>query len=175
MSYVTHKGRAFAMVFAGTAAVTLGGAPSAAELPRVPVLPMAMAQTAARAAVDTCAEDGHRVSVAVVDRGGVIRVLLRADGAGSHTVDSSRRKAYTAASLGEPTRMFADLIARRPELQALRDMNESILMLGGGLPVKIDGEIVGAIGVGGAPGAHLDEACARAGLQRIGADPYRPE
>ncbi len=48
-------------------------------------------------------------------------------------------------------------------------MNESILILGGGLPVRIDGEFLGGIGVGGAPGAKLDEACARAGLSAIGA------
>ena len=49
-------------------------------------------------------------------------------------------------------------------------MNEKILILGGGLPIEIQGEVVGAIGVGGAPGAHLDEACATAGLQSIGAE-----
>jgi uncharacterized protein GlcG (DUF336 family) len=48
-------------------------------------------------------------------------------------------------------------------------MNEKILMLGGGLPIEIGGEVVGAIGVGGAPGAHLDDACAQAGLDSIGA------
>ena len=72
-----------------------------------------------------------------------------------------------------PTAKFAALIARHPEVQALRDMNDSILLLGGGLPIRMGSEIVGGIGVGGAPGAQFDEACARAGLVRIGADPYR--
>ncbi len=48
-------------------------------------------------------------------------------------------------------------------------MNASILILGGGLPIRMDGEVIGGIGVGGAPGAKLDEACARAGLATIGA------
>jgi uncharacterized protein GlcG (DUF336 family) len=48
-------------------------------------------------------------------------------------------------------------------------MNDSILMLGGGLPIEMAGEVVGAIGVGGAPGTHLDDACAEAGLDAIGA------
>jgi uncharacterized protein GlcG (DUF336 family) len=61
-----------------------------------------------------------------------------------------------------------------PALQALRDINDQVLMLGGGLPIEIDGEIVGGIGVGGAPGAHLDDACAQAGLDAIGAAPKVP-
>jgi uncharacterized protein GlcG (DUF336 family) len=61
-----------------------------------------------------------------------------------------------------------------PTLQALRDVNDQMLMLGGGLPIEFGGEIVGGIGVGGAPGAHLDDACAQAGLDVIGAMPKVP-
>jgi uncharacterized protein GlcG (DUF336 family) len=64
---------------------------------------------------------------------------------------------------------LADLMAKTPTLQALRDMDRNILILGGGLPIEINGEMVGGIGVGGAPGAHLDDACAQAGLDAIGA------
>jgi uncharacterized protein GlcG (DUF336 family) len=106
-----------------------------------------------------------------VDRGGILRAMARADGAGPHTVDSSRKKAYTAASLRRPTTELAETINKMPALQALRDMNDSILMLGGGLPIGMGGEAVGGIGVGGAPGAHLDDACAQAGLDAIGAAP----
>ena len=156
------------------AAAEAGRGKDETALPREAVLPLALAQKAALAALEQCRAGGYRVSVAVVDRGGVLRVLLRDDGAGVHTVDSSRRKAYTAASLRAPTTRFAELIARKPELQGLRDMNTSILMLGGGLPIRFGSEVVGGIGVGGAPGAHLDEDCARAGLLRIGAHPYAP-
>jgi uncharacterized protein GlcG (DUF336 family) len=100
--------------------------------------------------------------------------MARADGAGSHTVDSSRKKAYTAASLRRPTTELAELINKVPTLEALREMNEHVLLLGGGLPIEIGGEIVGGIGVGGAPGAHLDDACAQAGLDAIGAAPKVP-
>ena len=158
----------------GTTIGPAAGKTGEASLPREAVLPLALAQEAARAALEQCRAGGYRVSVAVVDRGGVLRVLLRDDGAGVHTVDSSRRKAYTATSLRAPTTRFAELIARKPELQGLRDMNASILMLGGGLPIRFGSEVVGGIGVGGAPGAHLDEDCARAGLLRIGAHPYAP-
>jgi uncharacterized protein GlcG (DUF336 family) len=143
--------------------------PAADELPKEAVLPMSMAGKAIQASLDACKKDGYRVSVSVVDRAGVLRAMTRADGAGPHTVDSSRKKAYTAASLRRPTTELAELINKVPTLQALREMNNDVLFLGGGLPIEIGGEIVGGIGVGGAPGAHLDDACAQAGLDAIGA------
>ncbi len=144
------------------------------ELPKESVLPLSLASKAIQASLDVCNKDGYRVSVSVVDRAGVLRAMVRTDGAGSHTVDSSRRKAYTASSLRRPTTELAELINRVPTLQALRDMNDQVLMLGGGLPIEIGGEIVGGIGVGGAPGAHFDDACAQAGLDAIGAAPKVP-
>ncbi|HNP27717.1 MAG TPA: heme-binding protein [Nitrospirales bacterium] len=147
----------------------------AAELPREAVLPLSLATKAASAAVEQCTKDGYQVSAAVVDRAGVVRALLREDGAGPHTVDSSRKKAYTSASLKRPTAELGELIAKMPAVQALRDMNENMLILGGGLPIEIGGEVVGGIGVGGAPGGHLDAACAQAGLETIGAASKRPK
>ena len=148
--------------------------PASDELPKEAVLPMGLAGKAIQASLDACNKDGYRVSVSVVDRAGVLRAMARADGAGPHTVDSSRKKAYTAASLRRPTTELAELINRVPTLQALREVNDQVLMLGGGLPIEIGGETVGGIGVGGAPGAHLDDACAQAGLEAIGAAPKVP-
>lgn len=150
------------------------GISSAEELPKESVLPLNLAQRAVQAAVEACKKDGYRVSVSVVDRAGLLRAMGRADGAGPHTVDSSRKKAYTASSLRRATSELADMISKVPTLQALRDMNEQILMVGGGLPIEIGGDVVGGIGVGGAPGAHLDDACAEAGLDAIGAVPKIP-
>jgi uncharacterized protein GlcG (DUF336 family) len=144
------------------------------ELPKESVLPMSLAGKAIQASLDACKKDGYRVSVSVVDRAGVLRAMARADGAGPHTVDSSRKKAYTAASLRRPTTELAELINKVPTMQALREMNDQVIILGGGLPIEIGGEIVGGIGVGGAPGAHLDDACAQAGLDAIGAAPKVP-
>lgn len=148
--------------------------PASDELPKESVLPLALAGKAIQASLDACKKDGYKVSASVVDRGGVLRAMARADGAGPHTVDSSKKKAYTAASLRRPTTELAESINKMPVLQALRDINDQVLMLGGGLPIEIDGEIVGGIGVGGAPGAHLDDACAQAGLDAIGAVPKVP-
>ena len=147
---------------------------AAEELPREATLPLALAVKAAAAAQEKCKQDGYRVSAAVVDRTGVIKVLMRGDGAGPHTTNSSSKKAYTAASLRRPTSELAELVAKTPALQGLRDIDDKILILGGGLPIEIGGEVVGAIGVGGAPGAHLDDACAQAGLDSIGAAPKVP-
>ena len=165
------KASAFLMAVAmvGSLCLGLNSLATAEELPREAVLPLALANKAASAALEKCKQDGYRVSVAVVDRAGLIRTLMRGDGAGPHTTDSATKKAYTAASLRRPTSELAEMIAKAPALQSLRDMNEKILMLGGGLPVEIGGEVVGGIGVGGAPGAHLDDACAQAGLDSIGA------
>jgi len=149
-------------------------APASDELPKEAVLPMGLAGKAIQASLDACNKDGYRVSVSVVDRAGVLRVMARADGAGPHTVDSSRKKAYTAASLRRPTTELAELINKVPTLQALGKMNDQVLMLGGGLPIEIGGEIVGGIGVSGAPGTHLDDVCAQAGLDAIGAAPKVP-
>lgn len=144
---------------------------SAEELPKEGVLPLSLANRAIQAAIEACKKDGYRVSASVVDRAGILRSMGRADGAGPHTVDSSRKKAYTASSLRRPTTELAELINKVPTLQALRDMGDNILILGGGLPIEIGGDVVGGIGVGGAPGAHLDDACAQAGLDALGAAP----
>jgi uncharacterized protein GlcG (DUF336 family) len=147
---------------------------AADELLKESALPWTMADKAVHAALEACKKDGYRVSVSIVDRAGQLRALGRADGAGPHTVDSSRKKDYTAASLRRPTTELAELINKMASLQSLRDMNEHILILGGGLPIEIGGDVVGGIGVGGAPGAHLDDACAQAGLDAIGAAPKVP-
>lgn len=174
---MTLRGQVLGCFLAGIATLSLAEGRiativyAADELPKESVLPLSMAGKAVQAALDVCKKDGYRVSVSVVDRAGVLRTMGRSDGAGPHTVESSRKKAYTAASLRRPTTELAELIMKVPTLQSLRDMNENILILGGGLPIEIGGEVVGAIGVGGAPGSHLDDACAQAGLDAIGAVP----
>lgn len=141
----------------------------AQKLPNAPYLPLETAQKAANATMAKCIADGYRVSVAIVARSGSTKVLIMGDGAGPHTVGSSTGKAFTSASMGQPTSKLATLIKDKPGLAGLRDMDPRLVILGGGLPIKIGGALVGGIGVGGAPGGHLDEACAKAGLAAIGA------
>ena len=169
-----RRARAGLTVLCIAAVLSIPSRPWADELPKESVLPLSMATKALQASLEACKKDGYRVSASIVDRAGVLRAMGRADGAGPHTVESSRKKAYTASSVRRPTSELAELIAKIPALQSLRDMNPEILILGGGLPIEIGGEVVGAIGVGGAPGAHLDDACAQAGLDAIGAAPKIP-
>lgn len=131
------------------------------------VLPLKLALTAAVEAESVCEDQGFRVSVAVVDRGGLVKAHVRGDESGPHTLESARKKAYTSASLGRPTSALVDVVINNPATEGLRDMNDDILILGGGLPIVVDDEIVAGIGVGGAPGGDLDEACAQAGIDKI--------
>jgi len=136
-------------------------------LPTEKALPLSLSTEAAEAALAACEKQGYRVSVAVVDRDGLVRTLIRADGAGPHTLDSSSRKAYTAASLRRSTADLVKTIEGNPDSAGLRNMNEKILILAGGLPIKAGEETIGGIGVGGAPGGEKDEACAQQGLDKI--------
>jgi uncharacterized protein GlcG (DUF336 family) len=126
------------------------------------------AMRAAEAALAQCTEDGNRVSVAVVDRSGLERATLRGDGSGPHTYESAVQKAFTAASFATPTSELQQR-TQEPQASALRDIPD-VLMLGGGLPVQVGNETVAGIGVAGAPGGDLDEACARAGIDAIAGD-----
>jgi uncharacterized protein GlcG (DUF336 family) len=137
------------------------------ELPQEPYLPLNLALDAASAALAQCQTDGYRVSVAVVDRGGVLKVLLRDDGTGPATVFSSTRKAYTSANLGSSTQEFATLVAGNAEAEGLRQLDPQFLILGGGLPIVVNDVVVGGIGVGGAPSGQIDEVCAQAGIDAI--------
>jgi uncharacterized protein GlcG (DUF336 family) len=142
----------------------------AQDFPVQKVLPLELSAQAAMAAIKKCHDDGFKVSVAIVDQSGLLKVQLKADGAGPHTLDSSRRKAYTANSLRDSTHKYAVLVTQKPELQSLARLNENILLLGGGFPIRIGGEVVGGIGVGGAPGIEYDEVCASAALKVLKAD-----
>jgi uncharacterized protein GlcG (DUF336 family) len=164
--------RSYIKWFAGIAVLgwILPTAALAADLPQIKTLPLELAIQAGKATLKQCEQDGYRISVTVVNPSGVRIAVLRHDGAGPHTLDSSFKKAYTAASMGRPTLELTELLTKMPRIEGLRDMNDNILILGGGLPIRFAGQLVGGIGVGGAPGDKLDENCARAGLKAIGAE-----
>jgi uncharacterized protein GlcG (DUF336 family) len=148
-------------------AVLLAPLPAAAQgLVTERTVSATLAAEAAAAAVEACAGRGFRVTAAVVDRAGVLRALLRADGAGPHTVASARAKAYTSASMRANTTQILETVRTNPGAARLPDI-EGFLVVGGGIPIRAGEEVVGAIGVGGAPGGHLDDQCAEAGIARI--------
>lgn len=127
---------------------------------------LALAQEIAQATVEACAAKNFNVTATVVDRAGLVRTILRADRAGPHTVEASRAKAFTAASARNTTTAIMDNAEKNPAARHLASI-DGFLLLGGGVPVKVGDEVIGAVGVGGAPGGHLDEECANAGIAKV--------
>jgi uncharacterized protein GlcG (DUF336 family) len=124
---------------------------------------------AAQAALAKCRASGYQVSVAVVDRSGVVQVLLRDRFAGPHTADTASAKAYTAASFRTNTTELAEATqAGRPQ-SGIRN-RPGVAAVGGGLMIEAGGSLVGAIGVSGAPGGREDDGCAAAGIAAIRED-----
>ncbi|MFT7771730.1 GlcG/HbpS family heme-binding protein [Roseateles sp.] len=124
------------------------------------------ALAAAQAALAHCRAAGHQVGVAVVDRAGVLQVLLRDRFAGAHTVDIAPQKAWTAASFRMPTAaLAAETQAGRP-MSGIRSAPR-VMAIGGGQVIEAAGAVVGAIGVSGAPGGEADDACALAGVKAV--------
>ena len=147
-------------------AMAMAGPAGADGLPMVKFLPITVAAEAAQAALASCAAQGLHVSVSVVDRSGVTRLLLVGDGAGPIAVETSRRKAYTAAALGIST---ADMAAHDKAMTGppMPPIDPVVLALAGGLPIKVGSDVLAGIGVGGADASDKDAACAAAGLDKI--------
>lgn len=152
--------------FAAGAMLVLASNAIAQEVRVEKDISLVLASDAAAAAMQFCTEKGWNVSVTVVDRAGNVKALLRSDNAGPHTVDSSRRKAYTAATLQQSTTVMMGIIEKNPGLANLK-MIDGFLLLGGGQPIRVGNEVIGAIAVAGAPGGDLDEQCADAGISKI--------
>ena len=129
-------------------------------------LSLELANQIATATVAACAANGYAVAATVVDRAGVVRAVQRADTAGSHTLAASERKAWTSASAKAPTLAMMENAQKNPGAANLVNI-PGFLLLGGGVPVKVGNEVIGAVGVGGAPGGHLDEQCANAGIEKV--------
>ncbi len=91
---------------------------------------------------------------------------MRGDGAGAHTLDSALYKAYTAASFKNDTLALAERAKGENSIAPLSGLPH-VMFFGGGVPIKLGDELIGAIGAAGAPGGKLDDACARAGIDKI--------
>ncbi len=156
-----------AIAFALLGASILAQAQTAAPLVRSErALSLELANQIATATVAACSANGHAVTAAVVDRAGNLRALQRADNAGPHTLEASRLKAYTSASARNTTLAMMEAAQKNPAAANLKDI-PGFLLLGGGVPVRAGNEVIGAVGVGGAPGGHLDEQCAVAALEQL--------
>jgi uncharacterized protein GlcG (DUF336 family) len=135
-------------------------------------LSLADALKAASAAVARCEADGYRVVAIVMNTESNIQVYLRGDGATPYAFDSARMKAYTLANLG-PIRDTSTSGGLAESILSSGNANPQLsnipgmLLVGGAVTIVKDGKRAGVLGVAGAPGGNLDEACATAGVAAI--------
>lgn len=132
--------------------------------------PFSQLLAAAQVAIDTCKAKGYAVTVTVVDADLSTRLVLRSEGAPSQTVDISRRKAYTVVKTGMSSGEFGKT-APKPAAAAPNpggvEGDPNLITWAGGLPIRVQGALVGAMSASGAPGGEKDEACVIAGLAKI--------
>ncbi len=149
------------ILFAATSA-------SAAESPTyaVKMLTPETALKAAQAALAKCRKNDFQIAVAVVDRGGIVQVVLRDRFAGAHTPDTAVNKAWTAASFKQSSAGLAAETQSGKSMSGIRQLPR-VVAAGGALPIEAGGNLLGAIGVSGAPGGDADEVCAAAGIKAI--------
>ena len=140
-------------------------APASAQLLDQKALSAAMALSIAQTALETCTRQGYHVSVHVLGRDGEVIVAVRGDDAPPHTMENSQKKAYTARTFRIPSGEFAQRVKDNPTTGAVH--LSGIVAAQGALPIKIGDEVIGAVGVSGAPGGDKDEACAKAGIDKI--------
>ena len=124
------------------------------------------AMEVAKGALAECRKKGFQIAVAIVDRSGVLQVILRDRFAGPHTPETARRKAWTAISFRTDTQQLAEVTQPGEMVSGTRQI-EGALMLGGGVQILSAGSTVGGVGVSGAPGGNSDDACARAGIAAV--------
>lgn len=125
-----------------------------------------LAQKLVNAAMAKAREIGVSENVAILDDGGNLKAFSRMDGAPLPSIEMAQNKAYTAL-FGISTQDFFNFIQRDPSLLAGIPTLSRIAAWGGGFPIKVDGEIIGAIGLSGAPTVQNDEDCARAALALV--------
>lgn len=146
--------------------LTLACAAASAQVRSEKNMSLELANKIAAATVAACTADKFNVTATVVDRAGGVRAVQRADNAGPHTLATSQAKAFTAASGKNSTLAMMEGAQKNPGAANVA-LVPGFLLLGGGVPVKVGDEVIGAVGVGGAPGGNLDEKCALAGIAAV--------
>jgi uncharacterized protein GlcG (DUF336 family) len=134
-------------------------------------LDMALAIEAAQTAVNSCLDSGVKGSAAVVDSAGVLRVLISANGSSKNSAELSPKKAVLANDMKKATSEIFSEMDKDPALKAKLEADKNIFPRPGAVPIMAGDNVIGAIGFGGANGAQgggaKDEACAKAGLDKV--------
>lgn len=115
---------------------------------------------------DRCRADGFAVTVTVLDRAGLTKIVLRDDGANPHTVENSMRKAFTSLTFRRPSGEWGRQNVANPASVGALHLDR-VTTLEGALPIRVGNEVIGSVGVSGAQGGDKDAACAQAGIDRI--------
>jgi uncharacterized protein GlcG (DUF336 family) len=150
-------------LFAGLGIAGLGlafAAPADAQLLVRKDLSLAAALTIATTAADLCKCQGYTVSVTVVGRNGEVILQMRGDNAPPHTMENSFRKAYSARTFRVPSGELVQRVKDNPTAPFVHLSN--VVAAQGALPIKAGDDVIGAVGVSGAPGGEKDEVCAKA-------------
>ena len=134
-----------------------------------PILTGELAEKIVQAAFAQSNKDGLYVTITIVDKSGQTLAVLRHHNAGVHTIQASYKKAYTACSQKRETAAIAQGIKEGTIPEDVRFLDDNILIMAGGIPIFIDGTVVGGIGVGGAHGDE-DVRIAKAGLNFLSKD-----
>ena len=129
-------------------------------------LKMDTALKIAQAAIKQCRKEGVQIAVTVVDRGGHAQAVLRDTLAMDITLPISKQKAHTAMSFNSPLSQMEDRFTKPFQVAKL----DGLVVSAGGIPINIGGNIMGGIGVSGAPSGKTDEKCAVAGLEAVRQD-----
>jgi uncharacterized protein GlcG (DUF336 family) len=124
------------------------------------------AREAAVAALESCRKSGYNVTVTVLNRAGRTKAVIHDDNANPHTIENSLRKAYTSLTNRVPSGEYGKRVASTPTLVGVLNL-QNITTLEGALPIKAGNDVIGSIGVSGAPGGDKDAVCAQAGIDRI--------
>ena len=141
-------------------------APALAQAPQVEKnVSMGLALAIIQGTLEQCTKDGYKVSITIVDKAGNVAAQIRGDGTSPHTMEFSRLKAYTAR------------IRNQTSLQTMKELEDparsflrqipGVVGVGGGVPIRAGNEVIGGVGVSGAPGGEKDEVCANAGIAKV--------
>jgi uncharacterized protein GlcG (DUF336 family) len=143
-------------------------APALAQAPQVQVeknMSMAMSLAIIQGVLEQCTKDGYKVSITIVDKGGNVAAQLRGDGTSPHTMEFSRLKAYTARTRNQTSLQTMKML-EDPANAFIRQI-PGVVGVGGGVPIRAGNEVIGGVGVSGAPGGEKDEVCANAGIAKV--------
>jgi uncharacterized protein GlcG (DUF336 family) len=155
-----------AKLIAGSALSAMLAASANAQAPQAEKnVSMRMALAIIEGTLEQCTKDGYKVSITIVDKAGNVAASVRGDGTNPHTMEFGRLKAYTARTRGQTSLEFKNL-TDKPENAYLKQIPH-VVAVGGGVPIKAGNEVIGGVGVSGAPGGEKDEVCALAGIAKV--------